>query len=134
MSDGQTDDLTAGGVAVESNGSVANTPHPPVAGGDGAHPRRWRRGVASWRAILFAPVGDGQTRRRGSDAFRVGAAVLAVLLCWLFTRANSNAEHDIASTLASPPQGLRWLITVIWWVASFGVIALIAVLALANRQ
>ncbi len=134
MSDGQTDDLTAGGVAVESNGSVANTPHPPVAGGDGAHPRRWRRGVASWRAILFAPVGDGQTRRRGSDAFRVGAAVLAVLLCWLFTRANSNAEHDIASTLASPPQGLRWLITVIWWVASFGVIALIAVLALANRR
>jgi uncharacterized membrane protein YbhN (UPF0104 family) len=57
-----------------------------------------------------------------------------VLLCWIFTHANSNAEHQIATTMASPPNGIRWLVTTIWWVASFGVIAMIAVLALANRR
>jgi uncharacterized membrane protein YbhN (UPF0104 family) len=96
--------------------------------------RPWSRGVRSWRAILLAPVGDGQTRRRGSDAVRLGAAGLAVLLCWIVTHANSKAEQEIATTLASPPQGVRWLISVIWWAASFGVIALVVVLALANRR
>jgi uncharacterized membrane protein YbhN (UPF0104 family) len=93
-----------------------------------------RRGTRSWRAIVFAPVGDGQTRRRGSDAFRLGAAVLAVLVCWLATKANSNTEHTIATTLSSPPDGIRWLVSTIWWVASVGTIALVAVLALVSRR
>jgi uncharacterized membrane protein YbhN (UPF0104 family) len=93
-----------------------------------------RRGTRSWRAIVFAPVGDGQTRRRGSDAFRLGAAVLAVLVCWLATKANSNTEHAIATTLSSPPDGIRWLVSTIWWVASLGTIGLVAVLALVSRR
>jgi uncharacterized membrane protein YbhN (UPF0104 family) len=93
-----------------------------------------RRGTRSWRAIVFAPVGDGQTRRRGSDAVRLGAAVLAVLICWLATKANSNTEHSIATTLSSPPNGIRWLVSTIWWVASIGTIALVAVLGLASRR
>lgn len=101
--------------------------------GGTAH-RTWRQGFSSWRAIVFAPIGDGQTRRRGSDAIRLGFAVAAVFLCWLFTHANSNAEHQIATTLGQPPQGIKWLVTTIWWVASFGVIALIAILALVNRR
>ena len=93
-----------------------------------------RRGTRSWRAIVFAPVGDGQTRRRGSDAVRLGAAVVAVLICWLATEANSNTEHAIATTLSSPPDGIRWLVSTIWWVASVGTIALVAVLTLASRR
>jgi uncharacterized membrane protein YbhN (UPF0104 family) len=83
---------------------------------------------------VFAPVGDGQTRRRGSDGVRLGLAVLALLLCWVITRANSNAEHAVATTLGSPPNGIRWLISTIWWVTSLGVIAIITVMALLSRR
>jgi uncharacterized membrane protein YbhN (UPF0104 family) len=92
------------------------------------------RRTGSWWAIVFAPVGDGQTRRRGSDAFRLGAAAIVVLCCWLLTRANSNTEHTIATTMASPPNGLHWLITVLWWLTSVGVIVVIAALALLSRR
>lgn len=87
-----------------------------------------------WRSIVFAPIGDGQTRRRGSDAFRVVFASIAVLLCWLADRAGSRAEHAVATTMSSPPDGLRWLITCIWWVGSIGIIVLIAVLVLVSRR
>lgn len=96
-------------------------------------PARWQRG-RSWRAIFFAPAGDGQSRRRGSDAFRLGLAVLVVVVCWLFTRANSSAEHSIATVLSSPPNGIRWLITVIWWVGSVGIIAITALLAVVSKR
>lgn len=113
---------------------------PDSAGGDasGRHggdrgPLRWQRG-RSWRAIFFAPVGDGQTRRRGSDATRLGLAVLVVILCWLTTRVNSSSEHTIASVLSSAPNGIRWLVTTIWWVGSVGLIIVVAVLALLAKR
>jgi uncharacterized membrane protein YbhN (UPF0104 family) len=93
-----------------------------------------RAGNRPWRSIAFAPLGDGQTRRRGSDAFRLGLAAVVVLVCWLASRANSKAEHTIASTMASVPNGLLWLVSVIWWVGSLGVIALVVVLALVSRR
>jgi len=105
------------------------------AGGAGISDHRtWKQVLGSWRAILFAPIGDGRTRRRGSDAFRLGTAVLGVFLCWILTRANSNAEHEIANALSSPPQGVKWLVSTVWWVASIGVIVLMAALAVANRR
>jgi hypothetical protein len=71
--------------------------------------RTWRQVLGSWRAIVFAPIGDGQTRRRGSDAFRLGTAVLGVFL-WLATMANSHAEHTIATMpgLSSPTGSDGW--------------------------
>ena len=121
----------------DGTGSVTGRPPAPdVTGVPGHGPRlpRWRSHGRRWRAIVFAPVGDGQTRRRGSDAVRVGLAVLALLVCWVITRANSNAEHAIATTLSSPPNGIRWLISTIWWVTSLGVIVIIAVMALLSRR
>jgi uncharacterized membrane protein YbhN (UPF0104 family) len=94
--------------------------------------RGWNRG--RWWAIAYAPVGDGQTRRRGGDALRLAAAVIVLLCCWLATRADSNAEHTIATTMASPPNGIRWLITVLWWITSVGVIVVISLLALLSRR
>ena len=92
------------------------------------------RGNRPWRSIAFAPLGDGQTRRRGTDAFRLGMAIVVVLVCWLIVKANSNAEHTIATTLASPPNGIRWLVSVIWWVTSVGIIVLVVGLALLSRR
>ena len=112
----------------DSAGGAASGRH----GGD-RRPLRWQRG-RSWRAIFFAPVGDGQTRRRGSDATRLGLAVLVVILCWLTTRVNSSSEHTIASVLSSAPNGIRWLVTTIWWVGSVGLIVVVAVLALLAKR
>ena len=94
-----------------------------------------RRGKGRpWRAMLFAPAGDGQTRRRGTDGIRLAFAVLGVFLCWILTHANSSAEHSIATTLASPPNGIVWLVSATWWIASVGVIVVIAALALISRR
>src|SRR5664280_2288431 len=113
---------------------------PDTEGGGGAprrpgdrRPVRWQRG-RPWRAIFFAPVGDGQTRRRGSDAIRLGLAVLVVILCWVVTQVNSSTEHSIASVLSSAPNGIRWLVTTIWWVGSVGLIVVVAVLALLAKR
>jgi uncharacterized membrane protein YbhN (UPF0104 family) len=103
------------------------------ADGSGVVPRPGPKG-RPWLSVVSAPVGDGQTRRRGTDAFRLGTAVIVVLLCWLFTRADSAAEHTIATALASTPNGLLWLVSGIWWIASFGLIAIIAAVVLASRR
>ena len=42
----------------------------------------------------------------------LGAAVVAVLVCWVVVGANSSAEHAIATTMSSPPNGIRWLVSV----------------------
>src|SRR3974390_2328659 len=85
----------------------------PEAGRD-----RSDRADRTWRAIVFAPVGDGATRRRGGEAVRLGLSVLVVLICWLVALANSNTEHSVATTLSPAPDGLRWLVSSVWWVAS----------------
>ncbi|HUY65731.1 MAG TPA: lysylphosphatidylglycerol synthase domain-containing protein [Acidimicrobiales bacterium] len=79
-------------------------------------------------------MGDGQTRRRGSDAIRLGLAGVVLLVCWLATKANTNLEHSIATTLGSPPNGIRWLISTMWWITSLGVIAVIAGMTLMSRR
>ena len=56
------------------------------------------------------------------------------MVCWLATKANSDLEHTIATTVGSPPDGIRWLISTIWWITSLGVIAVIAVMALMSRR
>ena len=49
-------------------------------------------------------------------------------------RPTPNLEHTIATTLGSPPDGVRWLISSIWWITSLGVIAVIAFMTLMSRR
>ncbi|MGD0391472.1 MAG: hypothetical protein ABSC41_02395, partial [Acidimicrobiales bacterium] len=113
---------------------TASAPSSLPASVDRSDPAPDRRGNRPWRSIVFAPVGDGQTRRRGTDIVRLGAAVVAVLLCWLVIRANSNAEDTIATTMSSAPNGIKWLVSVIWWVASVGVVVVIGAMTLVSRR
>ncbi len=99
-----------------------------------AEGQRPEEGGRRWQAVLFAPVGDGTTRRRGSDAVRLGLSVLVVLVCWLVALANSNTEHAVASALSPAPDGLRWLVSSVWWIASLGLIGVVGVLALVSRR
>ncbi len=135
MQDERNDGNSAGPTTVAQGADAADqglqpTPSVLIEDRPSTH---WGKG-RPWRAILFAPTGDGQTRRRGTDGIRLAFAVLVVLLCWIFTHANSSAEHSIATTLASPPNGIVWLVSAIWWIASVGVIVVIAALALISRR
>ncbi len=132
---GKSGDLTT--PAAPPGHGVPDTVRPISSGSDGGgagrHPPPGR-GSRPWRSLFFAPVGDGQTRRRGSDAVRLGLAALVVVLGWVVTRANSSAEQTVASTMSSAPEGIRWVVTAVWWVGSVGLIALTGALALASRR
>src|SRR6516164_8218468 len=82
------------------------------------------------RAMFLGPRGGGTTRRRASDAFRLGFAILVVAASIPVMRANSDAEIAIVHALNPPPAALSWLVTTLFWLGSVGVVAGLAALAL----
>jgi glycosyltransferase 2 family protein len=113
----RTDDSPLPGALIETAGS------PP-----GQHPLR------SWRSALFAPVGDGQRRRRGSDGVRLVVAVLAVVCCVLIIHVNSRIDQAIIQVIHPPPRSITWLVTVVYQVGSFGILITLVALALIARR
>jgi uncharacterized protein (TIRG00374 family) len=103
--------------AVQSAGSVSES-----------HPLR------GWRSVFFAPVGDGQRRRRGSDGARLVLAVLALVVCLLVIHFDSRIDQAIAQVIHPPPWSITWLVTVLYQVGSFGVAILLVVIALLARR
>ena len=84
--------------------------------------------------MLFAPAGDGQRRRRGSDGVRLAAAVLAVACCLLVIHFNSRIDQAIVAVIHPPPRSITWLVTVVYQAGSFGVAIVLVLLALAARR
>jgi uncharacterized protein (TIRG00374 family) len=82
------------------------------------------------RAAVLAPRGDGTTRRRASDAFRLGLAVIVVAVSIPVMRANSAAELSIVRTVHPPPAAISWLVTLVFWLGSAGVSVLLVVVGL----
>ncbi|HVX23491.1 MAG TPA: lysylphosphatidylglycerol synthase transmembrane domain-containing protein [Acidimicrobiales bacterium] len=109
-------------------------PHGGPDGDHRGHAGRRGRGDRPWRSIVFAPGGDGTTRRRGSDAFRLVVAVLTVLCCWLVSGTPSTPQVAFLHFLTPPPDGVRWLVSTVWWLGSVGVIVALGVLALLSRR
>jgi len=89
-----------------------------------------RRVAPRLRAALLGPRGGGTTRRRASDAFRLGFAVIVVTVSIPVMQANSAAELRLAHFLNPPPEAISWLVTTVFWLGSVGVIVLLAVLGL----
>lgn len=87
----------------------------------------WRSRV---RSLVLGPHGGGTTRRRASDAVRLGTAVLVVVLCVPLARANTSPEIHVSQLLTPPPDGVKWLVTTLWFVGSLGVIAGLVVIGL----
>jgi uncharacterized membrane protein YbhN (UPF0104 family)/tRNA A-37 threonylcarbamoyl transferase component Bud32 len=103
---------------------VASVASEDVAGAD-------RRVVAPrLRAAVLGPRGGGTTRRRASDAFRLGFAVVVVVVSVPVMRANSAAELRVVHALNPPPAAIRWLVTSVFWLGSAGVIVLLVILGL----
>ena len=82
------------------------------------------------RAVFLGPRGGGTTRRRASDAFRLGFAVVVVAVSIPVMRANSAVEIGIVHALNPPPAAIRWLVTGMFWLGSVGVIGCLAVFGL----
>jgi uncharacterized protein (TIRG00374 family) len=82
------------------------------------------------RAAVLGPRGGGTTRRRASDAFRLGFAIVVVAVSIPVMRANSAVELSIVRALNPPPTAIRWLVTSVFWLGSAGVIALLVLVGL----
>ncbi len=83
---------------------------------------------------MFAPVGDGQRRRRGSDGVRLAAAVLALVACVLVIHYDSRIDRAIAQVIHPPPRSITWLVTVVYQAGSIGVVIVLVGLALIARR
>ncbi|HEV2256961.1 MAG TPA: lysylphosphatidylglycerol synthase transmembrane domain-containing protein [Streptosporangiaceae bacterium] len=90
--------------------------------------------LRTWRSVIFAPVGDGQRRRRGSDGLRLAVAVLALVCCVLVIRYDSRMDRAIIGVIHPPPRSITWLVTVVYQAGSFGIAIVLAGLALVARR
>jgi undecaprenyl-diphosphatase len=74
---------------------------------------------------VLKPRGGG-SRRRASDAVRLGLAVLLVAVSVPLIRANTPIEIELDQLLTPLPAGIRWLVETLWQLGSFGVIVTLA--------
>ncbi len=90
--------------------------------------------LRGWGSVIFAPVGSGQRRRRGSDGARLAAASLALACCLLVIRYDSRIDRAITQVIHPPPWSITWLVTVVYQGGSVGVVAVLVALALVARR
>jgi glycosyltransferase 2 family protein len=90
--------------------------------------------LRGWRSVIFAPVGSGQRRRRGSDGVRLAVAMLALACSLLIIRYDSRVDRAITQVIHPPPWSITWLVTVVYQAGSFGVVIFLVVLALVARR
>ena len=72
-------------------------------------PQTQHRVARRLRAGVLGPRGGGTTRRRASDAFRFGLAVVVVAVSIPVMRANSAVELSIVRALNPPPAAIEQL-------------------------
>jgi uncharacterized membrane protein YbhN (UPF0104 family) len=90
--------------------------------------------LRSWRSVVFAPAGDGQRRRRGTDGLRLACAVAALVCCLLVIRYDARIDRAVTLVVHPPPWSISWLVTLVYDVGSLGVTAVLVVLALIARR
>ena len=86
--------------------------------------------AARLRAAVLGPRGGGTTRRRASDAFRLGLAVVVVAVSIPVMKANSAAELSIVRAVHPPPAAISWLVSTVFWLGSAGVSVLLVLVGL----
>ena len=86
--------------------------------------------AARLRAAVLGPRGGGTTRRRASDAFRLGLAVVVVAVSIPVMKANSAAELSIVRAVHPPPAAISWLVSTVFWLGSAGVSVLLVLAGL----
>ena len=108
----------------------SQTQHPVA----NAAPRPEPNLLRDWRATFFAPAGDGQRRRRGTDGLRLVGAILALVCCVLIIRYDSRIDRAITQVIHPPPRSITWLVTVVYDAGAFGITIILVGLALVARR
>ncbi len=65
---------------------------------------------------------------------RMITAGLVVLVCWILVLTGGRFEGAVLGFLTPPPDSTRWLVSSVWYIASFGLIATMVLLAALSRQ
>ena len=110
--------------------TASSSPPAPAKSHTGPEASTGMRAAQRLRALVLGPRGGGTTRRRASDAFRLGFAVVVVAVSVPVMRANSTVELSIVHALNPPPPGIQWLVTAVFWLGSAGVIVCLAIFGL----
>jgi len=82
-----------------------------------------RRRVGPSLRLLFAPVGDGTRRRLGSDVARLIGAILLTFVIAIPVANHESIQKSISNALHPPPEGISWLVSLLWILGTVGVIA-----------
>jgi glycosyltransferase 2 family protein len=90
--------------------------------------------LRSWRSVVFAPAGDGQRRRRGTDGLRLACAVAGLVGCLLVIRYDSRIDRAVTQVVNPPPWTITWLVTLVYDLGSLGVTAVLVGLTLIARR
>ena len=90
--------------------------------------------LSGWRSVLFAPLGDGQRRRRGSDGVKLALAGIALFCCVLAIGYSSHFDRVVGQALSPAPHGVSWLITVVYDGGAYAITAALILLALVTRR
>ena len=125
--------MAAAAVPADTGAARPSADHDQDPGAGTASPGE-RGLLRGWRSVLFAPVGDGQRRRRGSDGLRLAGAVLALVCCLLVIRYDSRIDRAITQVIHPPPWSITWLVTVVYQVGSYGVALALVLLAVVARR
>ena len=96
-----------------------------------AAPRHRR---SEWRDLVLTPVGDGSSRRRVSDGVALVVAVGVLIGAVWAISSGPTVDVNLAKDLTSVPEGLAWLLSTLWYFGSYGVIAILALIALLSRR
>jgi uncharacterized protein (TIRG00374 family) len=82
------------------------------------------------RSLVLGPHGGGTTRRRASDAVRVGLAIALIIILVPLADANTSVEIHVTELLSPPPTGVHWLVTALWFLGSVGISVALVLLGL----
>ena len=125
--------MAAAAVPADTGAARPSADHDQDPGAGTASPGE-RGLLRSWRSVVFAPVGDGLRRRRGTDGVRLACAVLALVCCLLIIRYDSRVDRAIVQVIYPAPWSITWLVTVVYQAGSLGVVFVLVALALIARR
>ena len=84
--------------------------------------------------LLLAPAGDGTRRRLGTDVARLICAVLITFAVAIPVASHEVIQKSISNALHPPPQGLSWLVTLLWILGTFGVLTITVTVTVLLRR
>jgi len=87
-----------------------------------------------WRAVVFAPKGDGIRTRLGSDPWRLLLCFVLFAIVLFAYRHDAKAQNWLVHLTVPPPRGVTWLLTILAVAGTFGVTGLLIATSLFSRR